>query len=1594
MKAKPATKMVAIVFAFLSAGALCARAQTDVTWNGGSGNWNTAGDWSGGVVPNNGSGKTYAVTISNGEAETVTLNLSATVSDLTLGSEATLQSAAGDSLTIASGGTLTNSGTILFNTTGSNITIASGGTLTNNGTLDLEASGETLSVTGTTTNGANGTIEIEGGSAATFTGSVNNSGMFITGFSGGDNTVTVTGTFTNAAGATLALEGSGDVMSVNALSNLGTLTLDSGTTLTITGGGSGVTDVAAGTTYNIGGTFNVKNGSTTTNALASLTSVEGTLDLQNGKTTSITPTGGTLTISNTGSINLSQASATTTTLSITGNVNNSGAVTTGFSGGTNTVNVSGTFTNAAGATLELESSTDAVNVNALSNSGTIEIGDSANSGATLTITGGGSGVTDIAAGSAIELYGNFNVVNSGKTTSALANLNSVEGTLTIENGQTTSVTPTSGTLTIAAGGAVELSHGGVSNSTLSITGNVNNSGIFSTGFSGGSNTVDVSGTFTNAAGGNTILYSTTDKVNVNALSNSGYLQIGNSAGSGATLTITGGGQGVTDVVAGSTIELFGNLNVVNSGKTTSALANLNTVAGDLDLMNDQTTSVTPSSGTLTIASGGYLQLSGTTASTSGLSITSNVSNSGNFTTGYAGGTNTAAISGTFTNNSGGLLELYAGLGVGTGTDSVSIGTLTNAGTVALAGSGATLDITGTGTLTNSGSIDLTLGTLKFSASSATLTGGGTVTLGNSTGTQTGTIQVGASDTGTLTNSNNTITGYGNIGNGTLTLVNGGTINANGQITSGTLTVQPGSGGMTNTGTIEASNEGILILEGTVNNAGGKIEALGETNGITSATVELANGTVINGGTLTTTTVGSNSGVIEGLGSVTLSGVTNSGTYAVNAGTTTTLEGTIANSGTITLTGSTLSIGNNVTLSGKGTVVLSNSTANLISGATTGLTLTNANTIEGAGTISNLGIANTGTIEASQSSPLLILPSSAGLNNEGTLTVAAGDTMEIGNSAGGALLNYSGTTLTGGTYNVSGTLEFGASGTSVVTDAANISLTGSAAKIVDFAGQNVLAGLATITSAGSLTLSSGADFTTAGNFTNSGALTVNTGSEFVIKGSLTNFNSSTDTLTGGVYIIGGKIGWAGANIVTDASEITLDGTGEIVNTSNGANGLANLATIATGGILTLDKASFTTAGNFTNNGTLIIYPASTLKITGTLTDFNSSTDTLTKGIYEVGGTLEFTGANIVTNAANLTFAGPSGQILNGTANGLANFANNTGSLLLTESGKLTTGAAAFTNTGKVTVDAGSTLTVGGGNSYTQSAGTTQIDGTLTASGGINVTGGTMLGAGKLSGSVSVGGSGTTPTLNVGDTGKAGLLAITGNYTQLSTATMNSFVGGTTVGTQYSQLQVSGTASLAGNLTVTLASGFTPTVGSSFTVLTASSISGTFSDSEIAINSSEHFNVSYTSTGVVLTVASGAAGAPSDSPVGSVPKRQPILVSGLRRRVGTAGRGGFFVASKPTSGRTFAPRSGAILAGGYGSPGYAVPNRGPAQSVWNYGFSVPRGIQPVERIGRAVSSVPVWGAPAHSVLGARMPVTSTPIHREPVKILTSPLPRFAR
>ena len=99
-------------------------------------------------------------------------------------------------------------------------------------------------------------------------------------------------------------------------------------------------------------------------------------------------------------------------------------------------------------------------------------------------------------------------------------------------------------------------------------------------------------------------------------------------------------------------------------------------------------------------------------------------------------------------------------------------------------------------------------------SDVTLSGGGTVTLGAG-GTNNGYLHGSGV---TLTNQDNTIQGSGGIGDsGGLAFVNQSTVNANDS--GGTLQINTGNGGVTNRGTIEATNGGALDLRYGFDNTG-------------------------------------------------------------------------------------------------------------------------------------------------------------------------------------------------------------------------------------------------------------------------------------------------------------------------------------------------------------------------------------------------------------------------------------------------------------------------------------------------------------------------------------------------------------------------------------------------------------------------------------------------------------------------------------------------------------------------------------------------------------------------------------------------------
>src|SRR4029077_16784123 len=105
-------------------------------------------------------------------------------------------------------------------------------------------------------------------------------------------------------------------------------------------------------------------------------------------------------------------------------------------------------------------------------------------------------------------------------------------------------------------------------------------------------------------------------------------------------------------------------------------------------------------------------------------------------------------------------------------------------------------------------------------------------------------------------------------------------------------------------------------------------------------------------------------------------------------------------------------------------------------------------------------------------------------NTGTLKVKKGSAMYI---TGGGFSNFSGSTLTGGKYMVSGTLGF--DGANLATNAASITLTGSTSQIInDFNFANDLANFAANYMASPVLPLSGEEMAnrlTSGNFRNAG-----------------------------------------------------------------------------------------------------------------------------------------------------------------------------------------------------------------------------------------------------------------------------------------------------------------------------------------------------------------------------------------------------------------------------------------------------------------------------------------------------------------------------
>jgi hypothetical protein len=1269
----------------------------------------------------------------------------------------------------------------------------------------------------------------------------------------------------------------------------------------ITANGSAATvelnsaDIQGGTLNTLnGGTFeNISNGTTLDGSTQGAITLNGTFTGAGNTQTILFGT-----LNNKGNLQLNGGGGTNTYLFINGNTTLQGTAggtitlsdTTSGGGGTNIYSNVGadTLTNVnniiqgegdigAGTAMSVVNQAGGI-INANSTGGPLTTTLEFNPGVTATNQGlmeaTNSGVLYITNATINNAGGNI-TANGATATVELQNADIQGGTLNNLNGATFETVGNTTTLDGSTQGAITV------NGTFTLAGNsqsvlfgtFNNNGNIQLNGGGGTNTYG----FVNAnttlqgngsglvtlnnvvsGGGNTFLYSNNGAVtltNVNntiegagVIGNGTALTVVNDAGgtflanlSGQTLLLNGSApvtnSGTFNAAAGSTLEVNTTLtnftNTANgtlTGGTYNATGTIQFGSTGTSILADNANIILNGASAQLVNLGGQSLLTPLNSIGSGSSFSlqggANFTTAGNFTnngTLIVGASSTFDVNGSLTNISGttisgGTYDLTGVLKANNAT-----GIVTNAANITLTGTGALEDQSGANALVG----------LNDNASGAgfTINGGANFT---TTGafTNAGTLTVGSGSTFFATGN------YNNTG-GTTTVQSGGTFSGKGTVSSGTFT---------NGGILEATAGNTLDLQSSVANTGGTILATG------SGADVLLDNTTITGGTLTTASGGTitttNTPTLNGSSAITIS---SGSALSVANGQIVQATGTITNNGTVSLNSSgattELRLTGNTTWGGTGTLSLSNNAGNLIAASAGTDALTNSSTIAGSGTISGLLVKNSGTIDANQSTALIVTPSAGSNTNSKTLEATAGGTLD----------------LKGTWTNAGGTITATGAGSQVLLDSSKITggtLTSASSGLLIAENGATISGL-TISTGSTLDVNNAQTLNASGTITNNGTINLSsTGSNTELV-----FTAAADTLSGtGKLILGNNA----ANIVTatSANDVltnseTIQGSGNI---GNGNMGLVNnpgksiIANQSTP--LIIDTSS----KGFNNKGTLSVSTGDTLQITGG-SFLNFSGGTLTGGTYSVAGTLQYNSTtDITTNAATISLTGAAAKITDQNGNNaLTGFTTNssTGKLTLSTGQSLTDSAAAVTNAGTLTVGKNSKLLLSAATgTYTQSAGTTTVDGTLQAKGGITFNGGSVFGNG---GTLSVGTNTVTDnaTFNIGDqTMKPGKETIAGKYSQGSIGALNIDIGGTTAGTQYDQLTITSTASLNGVLNLDLINGFVPTLSETFDILNASSITGTFATiNGTSINGSEHFGVVYNSNNVTLDVLSGPGGTPT-------------------------------------------------------------------------------------------------------------------------------------
>ncbi len=243
-----------------------------------------------------------------------------------------------------------------------------------------------------------------------------------------------------------------------------------------------------------------------------------------------------------------------------------------------------------------------------------------------------------------------------------------------------------------------------------------------------------------------------------------------------------------------------------------------------------------------------------------------------------------------------------------------------------------------------------------------------------------------------------------------------------------------------------------------------------------------------------------------------------------------------------------------------------------------------------------------------------------------------------------------------------------------------------------------------------------------------------------------------------------------------------------------------------------------------------------------TDQTISTATLanTGSILASGipGLISQDGGGLITQDGGSLITQDGGTLISEHGGGV--ISNDGGSLVAQGGGNLVAqGGGNFDVSGGTAADSsGKVKAATAASGFIQTAGETDMN-LIRITGPVTVNGGVLSGSGVIAGDLTVNGGYIAPGHS------AGLVAVTGNYTQGTQGTLIIENGGPNPN-QFDQLQVGGTATLGGNLDVRTINGYQPSSADTFNPIGYGAVSGTFA----AVSSNAQ--VTLNATGLVSSV----------------------------------------------------------------------------------------------------------------------------------------------